>query len=380
MKRIIIILISIICGSFAEVTDWAARSGFQLLNISSSAKLTALGGAGAAVPADFSIYSNPANYGNFDKYKLSFEHLARIKYSDLNVNRFEIFMPVKNTFMALSVQNHSVDDIYIRGIFPENPPQSGDWSSSWQFSEISYTIGLHRNKKFDWGLSFGIAFDKFIDEIAYAFIMNGGFLWKFADENLRIGLAFNNFGTTTPMINEDGYGEKWGDGEKLPTSIKSGAAYSWKIKSIDFCATSDIIYWHLYDPNDPKIKNVGKRLQFPLGFEISPTNWFDFRIGKTIRAGYNIFNWGLGINVPFANLDFAAAINKYETSVEWEILAGISLNFTSAKKDRNNNKAKIKNTSEITPEEELESPQEVLESPQKILEIQKETIEEIEIF
>jgi hypothetical protein len=329
MRKVIIVISVIIVSIFAETNDWAAQSGFQLLNISSSAKLTALGNVGAAVPADFSVYSNPANYGGFNQYKLSFEHLARIKYSDLNVNRLEIFMPVKNTFMALSLQNHSIADIYIRDIFPENPPSSSDFSSSWQFSQFSYTIGLHRTKNFDWAFSLGFAFDKFFDEIAYAFIMNGGFLWKFAEDNLRLGLAFNNFGTTTPMINENG--EKWGDGEKLPTSIKTGAAYSWKIKSINFCAAGDVLYWHIYDPNEAKIKNAYKRLQFPVGLEISPINWFDFRIGKTVKADYNIINWGLGLNAPFMNLDFTAAINKYDTNVEWEFLAGISLNFGGAK-------------------------------------------------
>ncbi|MDR0303372.1 MAG: hypothetical protein LBH98_01195 [Chitinispirillales bacterium] len=376
MKKIIIITITIIFSAFAETQDWAAQSGFQLLNISSGTKLTALGGAGAAVPADFSMHSNPANYGNFSQYRLSFEHLWKIKYSDLNVNRLEIFMPVKKTFMAVSVQNHTVDDIYIRDIFPESPPAPGDLSSNWQFSEFSYTIGLHRNKNFDWGISFGFAFDKFIDEVAYAFVMNGGFLWKLIDENLRIGLAFNNFGTTTPMINENG--EKWGDGEKLPTSMKTGAAYFWKIKSLDFCVAGDILYWHIYDPNGSKIKNVNKRLQFPLGFEFSPTNWLDLRAGKTIKADYNVINFGFGLDVQYVNLDFTAAVNKYETSVEWEFLAGVSLNFGTSKKSE----IKAKNSLEINAQEktlplkEIKKEAKIKEIP---VEIDAETITTEEI-
>jgi len=347
MKKTAIITITMIFSAFAQTQDWAARSGFQLLNISSGAKLTAMGSAGAAVPANFSVYSNPANYGIFNQYRLSFEHLWKIKYSDLNVNRFEIFMPVKNAFMAFSMQNHRVDDIYIRDIFPENPPSSDDLSSVWQFSEFSYTIGLHRNKHFDWGISLGFAFDKFIDEIAYAFVMNGGFLWKIADENLRLGLAFNNFGATTPMINESG--EKWGGGEKLPTSIKAGALYFWKIKSLDFCVAGDILYWHLYDPNDSKIKDAHKRLQFPLGFEFSPSNWLDLRVGKTIIADYNVVNFGFALDAQYVNLDFTAAVNKYETSVEWEFLAGVSVNFGTAKKSE----IKVKKPLEINPKENL---------------------------
>jgi hypothetical protein len=176
--------------------------------------------------------------------------------------------------------------------------------------------------------------------------MNGGFLWKLADENLRLGLAFNNFGTTTPMINENG--EKWSEGEKLPTSIKAGALYSWKIKSLDFCVAGDILYWHLYDPNDSKIKDAHKRLQFPIGFEFSPLSWLDLRVGKTIIADYNILNFGFALDAQYLNLDFTTTVNKYETSVEWEFLAGVSLNFGTAKKSE----VKIKKSLKIIPKEE----------------------------
>jgi len=238
-------------------------------------------------------------------------------------------MPVKNVFLSLSAQNHTISDIYIRDIFPENPPNADDLSADWQFSQISFTAGQHRAKKFDWAFSVGFAFDKFLDETAYAFIMNGGFLWKLLDDDLRFGLAFNNFGNTTPMINENG--EKWGGGEKLPTSIKSGAAYSWKIKSVDFCAAGDILYWHLYDQQEGKVANFGKRLQVPLGLEISPANFIAVRGGKTLLADYNVVNFGIGINTKSIDFDIAAAINKYETSVELEWIAGISLAFGSVR-------------------------------------------------
>jgi hypothetical protein len=332
MKKIIILIIAIIFASFAEVSDWAARSGFQLLSVSSSAKRTSLGGAGAAVASDFSVYSNPANYGNDTTYRLSFEHLWRIKHTDLNVNRFEIFMPVKNVFLSLSAQNHTILDIYIRDIFPENPPTANDLSADWQFSQISFIAGQHRAKKFDWAFSAGFAFDKFLDEIAYAFVMNGGFLWKLFDDDLRLGLAFNNFGNTTPMINENG--EKWGDGEKLPTSIRGGANFSKDIKSLNLGVSLDLLYWHLFDPQEGRTANFGKRLQVPFGLEISPANFIAIRTGKTLLADYNVVNFGIGINTKFIDFDISTAINKYETSVELEWIAGISLAFGSAREER----------------------------------------------
>jgi len=331
MKKVLTFLFAINMVLFAEVNDWASRSGFQLLNVSSSAKITALGGAGAGVPADFSLYSNLANYGNDSAYRLSFEHLWRISYTDLNVNRFEVFFPVKKVFMAVSAQNHTISDIYIRDVFPEAPPKKDDLSADWQFSEISLVVGYHRTKRFDWAISAGLAFDKFLDEIAYAFIMNGGFIWKVLDDDLRIGLSFNNFGTTTPMINE-GRGERWGSGEKLPTTIRSGVQYSNSIKSLRFSVAGDVLYWHIYDENQGRAKNAGDRLQFPLGLEISPANWIAIRAGKTLGADYNIVNFGLGLNANFLEFDLGAATYKYETSVEWEFLAGVSLNFGNRKK------------------------------------------------
>lgn len=333
MRNFVSIFIILITAfaAFAEVNDWAGRSGFQLLNISSSAKTTALGGVGAAVPSDFSLNTNPANYGNDTLYRLSFEHLWRISYTDLNVNRFEVMFPVRKVFMAVSAQNHSVSDIYIRDIFPESPPKKGDLTTDWQFSEVSFVVGYHRTKRFDWAISGGFAFDKFLDEIAYAFVMNGGFIWKLLDDDLRIGLSFNNFGVTTPMLNYDGKGESWGSGEELPTTIRAGAQYSNNIKSLNFSISGDILYWHIYDRNQGMSKNAGKRLQVPLGLEISPAKWVAIRAGKTLGADYNIFNFGLGLNANFLEFDLAAGTYKYETSTEWEFLAGVSLNFGGKK-------------------------------------------------
>jgi hypothetical protein len=323
-----ILTAGIISQISAEVNDWASRSGFQLLNVSSSAKITALGGAGAGVPTDFALYSNPANYGNDSLYRLSFERLWRISYTDLTVNRFEVFFPVRQVFMAVSAQNHTVTDIYIRDIFPEAPPQKDDFSTDWQFSQISFAVGYHRTKRFDWAFGFGLAFDKFLDEIAYAFVMNGGFVWKILGDDLRLGLSFNNFGVTTPMINENGgKKERWGSGENLPTSMRAGAQYSNSIKSLKFSVAGDILYWHIYDENKGIAKDAGDRLQFPLGLAISPANWINIRAGKTLGADYNIFNFGLGLNANFLEFDLSAATYKYETSVEWEFLAGVSLNF-----------------------------------------------------
>jgi len=333
IRKILLIIVIVNFAGFAGVNDWASRSGFQLLNVSSAAKITALGGAGAAVPADFALYSNPANYGNDSLYRLSFERLWRITYTDLTVNRFEVFFPVRKVFMAVSAQNHTVSDIYIRDIFPENPPQKGDLSADWQFSQLSFTVGYHRTEKFDWAFSTGIAFDKFLDEIAYAFIMNGGFIWKILKDDLRIGLSFNNFGVTTPMINEED-GEQWGSGEKLPTSMRTGAQYSNSIKSLNFSVAGDMLYWHIYDEKQGRAKNAGKRLQFPLGLQISPADWISIRTGKTLGADYNILNFGFGLNANFLEFDLAAATYKYETSVEWEFLAGISLNFGSTKRTK----------------------------------------------
>ena len=333
MIKIIIAILIINLTCFAEVNDWASRSGFQLLKVSSSSKITALGGAGAAVPADFALYSNPANYGNDSLYRLSFERLWRIEHTDLTINRFEVFFPVRDVFMAVSAQNHTVADIFIRDIFPGAPPQKDDFSADWQFSQLSFVVGYHRTKNFKWGLGLGFAFDKFLDEIAYAFIMNAGFIWKLLDDDLRLGLSFNNFGTTTPMINEDG-GERWGRGEKLPTSIRAGAQYSNSIRALNFSVASDVLYWHIYDEQKGIAKNAADRLQFPLGLEISPINWLALRAGKTLGADYNIFNFGFGLNANFLEFDLAAATYKYETSVEWEFLAGVSLNFGNPKKSK----------------------------------------------
>ncbi|MCL2845325.1 MAG: hypothetical protein FWE23_07750 [Chitinivibrionia bacterium] len=327
MRRIIFIIICTIVSSFATVNDWAARSGFQLLAISSSAERTAMGGVGAAIGSNFALYSNPANYALDTNYRISFEHLWRITHTDLNINRFEIFVPVRTVFMALSAQNHTISNIFIRDIFPEAPPQPGDLSAAWQFSQVSLAVGVRRTPTFDWAISAGFAFDKFLDEAAYAFIMNAGFLWKLLDNDLRLGLAFNNFGITTPMINEDDGRERWGSGEELPTTIRGGAHYSRKIRSVRYGFATDLLYWHLYDPQEGRAKNFGRRIQIPLGIEISPIDFLALRGGKTILADYNIFNFGIGIDTRLIDFDISAAINRYETSVELEWIAGISLGF-----------------------------------------------------
>jgi hypothetical protein len=301
------------------------------LAVSSSAERTAMGGVGAAVGSNFAIYSNPANYGIDTTYRISFEHLWRITHTDLNINRFEVLVPVRTVFMALSAQNHTVSNIYIRDFFPGSPPQSGDLSADWQFSQVSLAVGVRRTPTFDWALSSGLAFDRFMDEIAYAFIMNAGFVWKLLDDDLRIGLAFNNFGTTTSMINEDGGREKWGSGEELPTTIRGGASYSTKIRTIKYNFSTDLLYWHLYDPQEGRAKNFGRRIQVPVGVQISPAEFISLRGGKTLLADYNVFNFGVGINTKIIDFDISTAINKYETSVELEWIAGISIGFGGGK-------------------------------------------------
>jgi hypothetical protein len=335
MKKISLILFIFISSILSRENMDFGRTGFQLLQEPAGVASVSRGYTGAALGGDYSRYYNPALYSAIENYYLNFEMARQVNFSDMKRTLLEGGFSVDDFFMAISLSNFVIDDIISTDMFQTAPPE-GDGSSSWQSSEASFSLGVRRFEFLDWGATVGIAFDQFENDIAYAVLFGFGLHGHFLNDKLSLGLSAINWGITSEMLN-DGKHEEFGEGEKLPSTINGGVAYSIAIGSMKLTPTVDAVYTHSYDSLVGVANGANHRFSFPVGVEFTPISWFTARVGKRFNGASDIINFGFGVKSSVVGADMGFVVNNFDTSVEWKWISAIKIelpSLTEAQKEK----------------------------------------------
>ena len=237
MKRLTIILISLLLLANFAYSANEGTTGAQFLKILVGSKASGMGGTFVANGDDPSVlYYNPAGMTNMNKMGILLNYVkwpAEISYSYL---AFVVPMGITGSF-GLQAGLMSMPSMEVTTI--EQPDGTGDY-----FSAMSYQVGVSYAKPFTDKLSAGVTF-KYISEMivdANSTIMafDGGATYKTGFKSLRIGMAIRNFGSegefTGGTVLTDKY-QRWTEGQTemniyyktdpypIPMNFNFGVAY-----------------------------------------------------------------------------------------------------------------------------------------------------------
>ncbi len=259
----------------------AGKSGLSFLKIGAGARAAALGEAFVAVPnaSSASLFWNPAGMVWTDKAQAHATYNQWIQ--DVDHQLASITWPTKSGAFGLSTIFTSIGGIERRTTATEQP--EGEISAN------DFTIGLAYARKFDQyavGIHVKYLYEKIYLETAYGFAADFGVQTALGVPGLFAGLAVQNLGYTTELVNEK---------IDLPTTIRAGAFYRLpkEIGVSRFAFTTDFV----------KIVNQESHLQ--LGLEVTIGPMILARAGW--MTGYDERTWsaGFGLVLGPVLMDFA---------------------------------------------------------------------------
>jgi hypothetical protein len=172
----------------------------QFLLIEPSARIAAMGNAGASIPGDLqAAYYNPAVIGQLERHEVTFSHAAWI--AGISHDHVAVAIPMKRWGNAVaSVTSLNSGDIAVRTV--QQPLGTGE-----QFSVNDIAIGLGYGFQVTDRVSVG-GQATFIQETiwhssASTMTLNVGTLYELASNGMRIGASLSNLGTSARYDGRD---------------------------------------------------------------------------------------------------------------------------------------------------------------------------------
>jgi len=198
----------------------------QFLKIEPSARIAAIGNAGASLSGEVSsLFYNPASLGRISGTDVQFtfnKWLADINY---NYAAAAVNLEDIGTF-ALIVTMLNSGEMDVRTV--EQPLGTGE-----RFSVKNLAIGLGYGLMVTDRVSIGIQANYITESIWHSSIstfgMNLGVQYKILDQGLTIGASLSNFGANTSYDGRDLYlnydfdPNKYGDNDRLPAELRTGS-------------------------------------------------------------------------------------------------------------------------------------------------------------
>lgn len=209
----------------AELSTGQSKTGTTVgsfLLIEPSARLTAMGNAGAATYEEVQAgYYNPGAYGHLNRSDAQFTHslwLAGISYNHAAV----AVKTGENGTFALTLTSLNSGDIAVRTV--QQPLGTGE-----QYSVTNTAIGLaygHRlTDRFSAGIQVNYVSETIWHSSMSAVAVNFGTLYQLSPDGFHIGASISNFGTrgryegTDLRIRFDNDPEQHGDNSNLPGEV-----------------------------------------------------------------------------------------------------------------------------------------------------------------
>jgi hypothetical protein len=193
----------------------------SFLEIEPSARIAAMGNAGATVPDGIdAVYYNPAAIGRTSRWGLNFTHSAW--FADIAYNSVAASMPMGrwgNGFLSVTSLNSG--DIEVRTV--SQPLGTGELYSA---SDVALGLGWGKEitDRFSMGAQLTFVQETIWHSSAGSAVLGFGTLYQVSDHGLRIGASLSNFGTQTEFAGRDlratidADPSRFGDNGQLPAS------------------------------------------------------------------------------------------------------------------------------------------------------------------
>jgi len=261
----------------------AVTTGFDFLKMGVGARPLALGEAYVALADDISaIYWNPAGLVQLRRQGMGFTYNKW--FEDIGYHFFGYAHLLNDSVFAASFYYLGAENI--EGIDYANNP-TGEFNV--YDLAVAFSYSRKMTDKLSVGLNFKFIREKLEDEVANAFALDLGALYKTGINNLSLGLNIQNIGTKIKFIKESA---------SLPLNYKFGLAYKLfpvypVILTLDFN------------------KLVNKDIYFGSGAECWIGDYVAVRIGQ--KFDLNIedeLRFGLGLMVENLRLDYSYTPHK----------------------------------------------------------------------
>lgn len=207
-KQSVLLLFAVPLGAHAQD---AGKSGLAFLKIGAGSRAAALGEANVALANDANaVYWNPAGLALSNKAQLTVTHLEWLE--NINHNFAAVTFRGFGGTLGLAIATQSIPGIELRDKPTAEPLGT--------FDARDVAVALAYGKKWNDKLAVGVALKGLYEKIylnsANGFAVDLGVNWQSPLSPLRIGLAAQNLGSMSALINEK---------IKLPALVRVGGAY-----------------------------------------------------------------------------------------------------------------------------------------------------------
>ncbi len=195
--QILIICLCLVISAYPQSKVGTTAASF--LNIPSGARITALGGASAAIADDATaVFSNVAGITNLQSNQVCFNSADWFVGSSLN--HFSAVLSAGSHVFGLSMKQLDYGSEMVTTV--SNPEGTGEqWKANDQVLGLSYARLL--TDRFSLGGTFKVVSQEIYHESASTVALDVGLLFRSDFRNLRIGMSINNFGLDAKLDGKD---------------------------------------------------------------------------------------------------------------------------------------------------------------------------------
>lgn len=264
LKTILIVTFSLLSLAVWGINEDAGTTGFNALKIVHSARAMAMGQAltGESANPD-GLFFNPASILHIPGSEVSSTYSNY--FIDTQGGQIQVLLP-KNRFTAWGMSLKYMDMGKMERTDVDQYGNLIDDLGTFGAYNVIGTVSLAKfiSKALDAGGSVKFIFDRLDDASASAVLLDLGIMHHPVNERVKVGLSLRNIGTQLSYYSEDNYREK------LPFTFAAGGSYRFSDK-----------HYSVVEVN----KATGENFNIRLGYEYSPSPFFDIRAGVKSNAG-----------------------------------------------------------------------------------------------
>ncbi len=291
-KIVIAVALLFITANFAF-----SQSAFYFLNLNTSARTAALGGAAVSLPEEGSaIFINPAILSTVDDRRLSATFLKHV----LDINSGLVTYSSTNE----SIGHYAISALYTSNGTFQGADAKGVKTTSFSGNELAlsgtYSHALDSN--FFYGATLKFIYSGLEQTSSTAIAVDAGLLYQIPKSRVNIGFSLLNIGAQLSKYVTEG--------ESLPVDVRLGVNH--RLRGLPLLV--NFSFHHLADKTDgffDKFANIS------LGGELTVSKVIDLRLGydnrirtaasSSVQRGFSGISAGVGIKTKNVLIDYAAS-------------------------------------------------------------------------
>lgn len=298
MIRLLLILF---ISSISVLAQSAGNTGLSFLKFGFGARNIAMGDAGTAASDDItSLFYNPSKLSDMENSEVFFMHNEWIQ--DVRSEVFGIRSQIFGIPVALGFNVTTISDIEVRTI-PGEPDTKFD--ANYFYGSLS--TGFNLSDDLAVGGTFKYLYEGMLSDEANGFALDLGASYQLPYNGLSVHAALRNLGSMNDLKSES---------TKLPSEIRMGPAYKFKLVDSKFDLTT-VVEYQKYFEDDAN--------HFNLGLEVLYDNLISLRAGY--QTGYESRDFTTGVGLMWGNLKFDYAFLPFQLGLGSANLFSLQFSF-----------------------------------------------------